>query len=241
MHGGQARHALSARGAVSGAVGLAAVSCPLKCRSTSTGRARTARRHRESRQGCVRQRVSSVSAAEHWPSSSPSSAHVAFCWQQWASQRHRPQGCLWRDARCGLQAWREHGVVSVSVQKIKSRQALDDVVDGSSVRGVVGSEQADEFAGTERSFTLPTNPVWPVWLTPNGRARGGHGLVVPAPWEVLGLLGVTRKRPRRPWRGAEPLQHASEWYEDRWRCSKYLVVRPAGRCGGRSVQVHCTG
>ena len=59
----------------------------------------------------------------------------------------------------------------------------------------------------------------------------------PAPNEVLGLLGATRKGgvhgPRRPRRGVELLRHTFELYEDRWRCFRCLVVRPAGRCGGR--------
>ena len=45
-----------------------------------------------------------------------------------------------------MQAWREFGTTAVSVQKIKSHQALDDIVDGSSVRDVLGNERGDEVA-----------------------------------------------------------------------------------------------
>ena len=101
-----------------------------------------------------------------------------------------------------------YGVVAVSVLRIKSHQALDN---GSSARDALGNERADEFArmGYEAS----------VCGEDGGRSLGD------LPDIVHGL--------RRSWRGAEPFRHALEWYEDRWRCSRCLVVRPAGRCGDR--------
>ena len=72
---------------------------------------------------------------------------LLLCWQhgmQPASQPHRPQGLARRSW------WRtrveEHSVKAASVQKMKSRQSPDDIVDGGMAHGVLGTGRADKFA-----------------------------------------------------------------------------------------------
>ena len=111
--------------------------------------------------------------------------HVMKC----VSQPSTPQG-VWRDGRVACR----HGVEAVSVRNIKSLQALDDIVDGSSARDVFGNERADEIARKGLGCTLPTNPTWPPWPFITNwssawpRRRHGPG-TVPDTKRGIGALG----------------------------------------------------
>ena len=61
-----------------------------------------------------------------------------------ATLSRRPVGGLWCDARCVEQAWKRHGVGSVTVQRIKSHESLE------------GSERRDQMSllGKELSSIL---------------------------------------------------------------------------------------
>ena len=212
-----------------------------------------ARRQRESRQGRLRQRACAPHSVRCGGGTrgfffSPlkmvfarSCAGNTAC-----SGRRSPTG---RRRACGgrlgaaYRHGREFGVETVSVQKITSHKTLDDGVDGSSARDVLGNERADEFARKEAKlhasdkFDVATVAVHRKLVVRVAKTAATVLALYPAPSEVLGLLGATRKGgfhgPRRPRRGVEPLRHTFELHEDRWRCFRCLVARPAGRCGGR--------
>ena len=157
----------------------------------------------------------------------------------WASQPQRPQGVLWRDVRYGVQ---DSASVARGGVDPEDPQALDDIVDCSSVREELGNGRADEFArkGTPLQAPDKSDVATVTTVTVHhkiGQARGqdgsdGLGALPGAQCFSRELGRKTHKDcvhgPRRPWRGIEPLQHG-----DLWQCSQCPVVRPAGQSGGR--------
>ena len=144
-------------------------------------------------------------------------------------------GSLWRDARCGLQTWREFGVESVWVQTITSHQALDDMVDGSSARDVLGNEQADEFARKGAELHVPDK-------SDVATLAARHRLVK----RVAATAWRSSRNRARCWGFPSDgeARHAFKWYEGRWRCSHCLVSSLRGDVVVGTVgeaQIHCPG
>ena len=115
-----------------------------------------------------------------------------------------------------------YSVPSISV-------CLDDIQDGSSARR--DTRKRSRAARARQGQTLPLWQSRTNWSSE--WAKWQHRAQCCGHWVLRG--------PERSWRGNEPFWHASEWFDDRWRCALCLVVRPAEHSGGCGRASRCPG